>query len=674
MSQSMTDGLIAGLITARFQKLLIANRGEIACRIMRTARAMGIATVAVYSDADADAQHVLQADEAIRIGPAAARESYLVIDNIIAAAKATGAEAIHPGYGFLSENEAFAEACLAAGLVFLGPPVKAIHAMGSKSEAKKLMEGSGVPLVPGYHGDAQDIETLTRAADRIGYPVLVKASAGGGGKGMRIVKATEDLAEAIAGAKREAKASFGDDHVLIEKYLTRPRHIEVQVFGDIHGNVVSLFERECTLQRRHQKVVEEAPSATLTPDMREEISAAARAAAKAIGYVGAGTVEFIAEGDAFYFIEMNTRLQVEHPVTEAITGEDLVEWQIRVGFGEPLPKRQDEIRATGHAVEVRIYAEDPDRGFLPSIGHIRHWRQPPAEPGIRVDTGFIEGDTVTPHYDPMLAKLIVSGPDRRAAFERLRAALGRFEIAGVTTNIAFLSRLVGHADVLKGEMDTGLIERELETLVTGATAPGPQELAAAIAAVVSAEERSLASTSPWERAGGWTMTGPRRRRFEFTSGETTYEAILTYGAANVDRMIEINGFAYAFRYHLSEGQIDVFLDGRKERASVLRDGREFGIANNRGTFRLHWRDAYAIEANASASAGRFVAPMPGAVTRILIEPGASVTKGDSVLVIEAMKMEHTLKAPVTGKLTSLACEIGGFVQEGTVLGVFEAEG
>jgi 3-methylcrotonyl-CoA carboxylase alpha subunit len=662
---------LPGLLTRRFGKLLIANRGEIACRIMRTARRMGLTTVAVYSDADRDAQHVAQADEAVRLGPAPARDSYLRGDLIIAAAKAAGAEAVHPGYGFLSENEQFAADCLANGLVFIGPPVSAIRAMGSKSAAKALMEGSGVPLVPGYHGDAQDGATLRTAADRIGYPVLIKASAGGGGKGMRVVTRSDDLAEAVAGAKREAKASFGDDHVLIEKYVVRPRHIEVQIFGDSHGNVVSLHERECTLQRRHQKVVEEAPSATLPPDRRLAIAEAARRAAASVGYVGAGTVEFIADDRDFFFIEMNTRLQVEHPVTEAITAQDLVEWQLRVAFGEPLPLPQEQIHAYGHAFEVRIYAEDADKGFLPSIGQIRHWREP-AGTGIRVDTGFTAGDTVTPHYDPMLAKLIVSGTDRAQALDRLAQALDRFEVSGVTTNIAFLKALVTHPDVRSGAMDTGLIERELPVLIGSAQEPNARDLAAAVAAVLVRERPKAAPSSPWEKADGWMPAGLRRRGFSFRRGTAEHAASLCYGRGGL--AIEIDGTAEPLHVAArGDGAFDVFLAGSKERATALWIGRDLSLTTPRGRFLLHWVDPWHGEGSDEDLGGRFVAPMPGAVTRILIEPGAGVEKGDPVLVIEAMKMEHTLRAPAKGRLKSLACAVGEFVEEGRVLGEFEAD-
>jgi 3-methylcrotonyl-CoA carboxylase alpha subunit len=454
-----------------FKKILIANRGEIACRVVRTARRMGIATVAVYSEADANARHVRLADEAVPIGPAAARESYLVIDRIIEAARSSGALAIHPGYGFLSENEAFAEACERAGLVFIGPSVAAIRAMGSKSAAKALMEKAGVPLTPGYHGDDQDPAHLKVEADRIGYPVLIKASAGGGGKGMRRVDRADDFDAALVSCKREAKSSFGDDQVLVEKYVLKPRHIEIQVFGDTHGNVVHLFERDCSVQRRHQKVLEEAPAPGMTESRRAAMGEAAVEAAKAVGYVGAGTVEFIANQDgSFYFMEMNTRLQVEHPVTEMITGLDLVEWQLRVADGQPLPLRQDQLTIAGHALEARIYAEDPDKGFLPSTGRLLHLASPQESEHVRVDTGVDEGDSITPFYDPMIAKLIVWGHDRRAALATMHRALAQYRIVGVANNVAFLDRLVGTRSFADADLDTGLIEREHAVLFPAAAA------------------------------------------------------------------------------------------------------------------------------------------------------------------------------------------------------------
>ncbi|MEO8123461.1 MAG: acetyl/propionyl/methylcrotonyl-CoA carboxylase subunit alpha, partial [Burkholderiales bacterium] len=444
-----------------FKKILIANRGEIACRVIKTARNMGVATVAVYSEADANARHVRMADEAVLIGPPAASESYLVGERILEVAKQTGAEAIHPGYGFLSENAEFAEACEKAGIVFIGPPASAIRAMGLKSASKALMEKAGVPLTPGYHGDNQDSSFLAKQAEAIGYPVLIKASAGGGGKGMRRVDAAADFEAALVSCKREARNSFGDDDVLVEKYILQPRHIEIQVFGDTHGNCVYLFERDCSVQRRHQKVLEEAPAPGMTPDRRAAMGQAAVDAAKAVGYVGAGTVEFIATQDGgFYFMEMNTRLQVEHPVTEMITGLDLVEWQLRVASGEPLPLRQEQLEINGHALEARIYAEDPDRGFLPSTGRLVHLSPPPETDHVRVDTGVEQGDEITPYYDPMIAKLIVWGADRRQALARMRQALAQYRIVGVSNNVDFLARLVAVPSFANAQLDTSLIERE----------------------------------------------------------------------------------------------------------------------------------------------------------------------------------------------------------------------
>ncbi|MBF0333350.1 MAG: acetyl-CoA carboxylase biotin carboxylase subunit, partial [Alphaproteobacteria bacterium] len=448
-----------------FDKILIANRGEIACRVIRTCRRMGVRSVAVFSDADASAMHVAMADEAIHIGPAPARESYLRGDVILEAARRAGAQAVHPGYGFLSENAAFARACEAAGVVFIGPPVPAIEAMGSKVESKRLMETAGVPMVPGYHGAEQSAEALCAAARKIGFPVLVKASAGGGGKGMRVVRAESELAEAVASARREAESSFGDGMLLIERYVEQPRHVEIQVFADRHGNVVHLWERDCSLQRRHQKVIEEAPAPGLEDSVRARMGEAGVAAARAVGYVGAGTVEFLYSAGGFYFIEMNTRLQVEHPVTEMITGRDLVEWQLRVAAGERLPLTQAEIPRRGHAFEARLYAEDPARDFMPSIGTLHHLRPPAEGPHVRVDTGVREGDAVSIHYDPMIAKLIVWDEDRPAALRRLRAALAEYEVVGVATNAAFLAALAGHPDFAKDAVDTGFIERHRAELV-----------------------------------------------------------------------------------------------------------------------------------------------------------------------------------------------------------------
>ncbi|HCL65846.1 MAG TPA: 3-methylcrotonyl-CoA carboxylase [Rhizobium sp.] len=659
----------AGLsrLERRFTKLLIANRGEIACRVIRTASRMGLKTVAVFSEADRDAEHVSLADEAVLVGPAPAAESYLRIDRIIEAAKRTGAEAIHPGYGFLSENQDFALACLEAGIIFVGPPVDAIRAMASKSAAKALMEQSGVPLVPGYHGVDQDEETLASEAERIGFPVLIKASAGGGGKGMRVALDADGLAGAIAAAKREAKAAFGDDRVLIEKYVTRPRHIEVQIFGDTHGNIVSLFERECTLQRRHQKVVEEAPSSALSDDDRERICAAARAAGAAVGYTGAGTVEFVANESGFYFIEMNTRLQVEHPVTEAITGIDLVEWQLRVAFGEELPLTQDEITRSGHAVEVRIYAEDPQSGFLPSIGRIERWRQPQCGEGVRIDSGFREGDLISPYYDPMLAKLIVRGADRLQAFDRLEDALTGFQVAGVKTNVSFLKALIAHPDVRAGRIDTGFIERELTFLLSGGAAGlDERDLAAATAAVLARETKP--PLSPWDLSDGWMMVGRRERKFTFDA----VDVILTYQRYGLTLTTPVGTSPFRMKLR-PDGRLDVFFGDAKEVVSAVWSGPEVEISTARGSRKLLLADPFAGEDDTAADAGHLRAPMPGSVQQILAAPGEKLKRGEPVLIMEAMKMEHTLRAPADGILIALRCAVGDFVQEGTELVEFEID-
>src|SRR4051812_23528422 len=513
-----------------FRTLLIANRGEIACRVIRTAKAMGLRTVAVYSEADRDAMHVAMADEAVLLGPARARDSYLSITRVIEAARQSGAEAVHPGYGFLSESAEFAQSCFDAGLLFVGPTAGMISAMGSKSGSKLLMEKAGVPLVPGYHGEAQDEPTLMKAADKIGFPVLVKASAGGGGRGMRIVHSAAELSSAIVSAKRESKAAFGDDRILIERFVKNPRHIEVQVIGDSHGNLLSLFERECTLQRRHQKVVEEAPSPTLNAAQREAVCAAARKAAAAVGYVGAGTIEFVSDGKDVFFIEMNTRLQVEHPVTELITGIDLVEWQFRVAFGEKLPLAQDHVKLNGHAIEARVYAENPHKNFMPSVGTIRTWRMPEASDGLRIDAGYRAGDAVSPHYDAMLAKVIAWAPTRDAAINRLNRGLEDTDIRGIVTNTPFLSALVTHPDVRANAIDTGFIERELANLTSAGSAPGALELCAAVAAILG--EETIAARreghSPW-LASGWMPVGRRQRLFTFRDGQGTVHTIgLTY--------------------------------------------------------------------------------------------------------------------------------------------------
>jgi 3-methylcrotonyl-CoA carboxylase alpha subunit len=661
-------------LARHFRRLLIANRGEIACRIMRTATRMGLFNIAVFSDADRDAMHVALADDAVRIGPAPATDSYLRIEAVIEAARKAGAEAIHPGYGFFSENADFAQACADAGLVFVGPSPETMRIMGSKSAAKALMQSSGVPVVPGYHDEDQGLATLGAAADRIGYPVLVKASAGGGGRGMRLVTIANELSEAVAGAKREADAAFGNDQVLIEKYLEKPRHIEVQVFGDRHGNVVSLFERECTLQRRHQKVVEEAPSIALPSKWRAEMSAAARAAARAVGYAGAGTVEFIADAAGFYFIEMNTRLQVEHPVTEMITGLDLVEWQLRVAGGEVLPLRQDEIVAEGHAIEARIYAEDPDKGFLPSTGTIWQFREP-AGPGIRVDTGIRVGDAVTPYYDALLAKLIVRGSDRAQALTGMLEALNGFEIAGVSTNLAFLKALLGHPQVVLGEIDTGFIEREFAAIAGKAPSLAPLDLAAACVAVLLREQDGQVSEndgirSPWERTDGWMLAGRRSHRLSFRQGAERHDAVLWYGRDRV--AMESGGVEARLQFVARGGGLfDLCLGDAPERASVAWSDRDLHLTTPRGHLALHWIDPFAGDSGEAAGASRIVAPMPGTVTKIFAEAGMDLQRGAPLIVLEAMKMEHTLRAPADGRLKALKCAVGDVVQEGTELADFE---
>src|SRR5712672_1268030 len=573
----------------RFRTLLIANRGEIACRVIRTAKAMGLRTVAVYSEADRDAMHVAMADAAVLLGPARARDSYLNMERVIDAARRSGAEAVHPGYGFLSENAEFAQACADAGLVFVGPTAAMMTAMGSKSGSKMLMEKAGVPLVPGYHGDAQDEATLAKAADKIGFPVLIKASAGGGGRGMRIVSSPSELAAAITSARREAKAAFGDDRLLIEKFVENPRHIEVQIIGDSHGNLLSLFERECTLQRRHQKVVEEAPSPTLNPAQREAVCAAARKAAAAVNYAGAGTIEFVSDGKDVFFIEMNTRLQVEHPVTELITGIDLVEWQLRVAFGEKLPLKQDQIRLNGCAIEARVYAENPHKNFMPSVGRIRTWRAPEPSNGLRIDAGYREGDAVSPHYDAMLVKVIAWAPNRDAAIERLHRGLEDSDVRGIVSNIPFLAALVTHPAVRANAIDTGFIERELKGLTEPSAPPGNLELCAAVAVILGEEAKAAPAEahSPW-RTSGWMPVGRRHRVFTFRHAhEAEQEICLQYGNGPATLSIGEREFAFASSSR-DDGGFDLALDGMKSRVVAVIEGHELYLRTRNGRLDLHW--------------------------------------------------------------------------------------
>ena len=668
-------------MSALFGKILIANRGEIACRVIRTARSMGIDTVAVFSDADRDALHVALADEAVHIGPPPPAESYLAGERIIAAARKTGAQAIHPGYGFLAENAAFAAACRAAGLVFIGPPTAAIEKMGKKDEAKRLMTRAGVPVVPGYHGSAQSAERLAREAGRIGFPVLIKAAAGGGGKGMRRVDAADDFAAALKACRREAKAAFGDDRVLIEKLIEVPRHIEVQIFADAHGHVVHLFERDCSLQRRHQKVVEEAPAPGIAADMREKMGAAAVAAARAVGYEGAGTVEFIvdvAEGleDApFYFMEMNTRLQVEHPVTEMITGEDLVEWQIRVAAGAPLPLAQTDLAIDGHAIEVRLYAEDPERDFLPATGALTRFRPPLDDPHARTDTGVREGDAIGVHYDPMIAKIIVWGADRDSALAHLRRALARTEITGLATNLAFLQRLARHPAFADGAIDTGFLARHRAALVPEAEPAAAHVLALATLGILAArrERESRAGAddgappSPWRTGGGWRLNLPYSESQSFIDATDAHRTVAITGCGDGYHLaIDGNGMiARIDRYE--DGRLRVEIDGHVENATVLVGREELCVIHGGESVRLRRLSARFDPEEDAAGPGAVTAPMPGKVLDLLVTEGAEVERGTPLLVLEAMKMEHTLTAPRAGTVASLAATVGAQVEEGALL-------
>ena len=667
-----------------FRKILIANRGEIACRVIATARRLGVATVAVYSDADASARHVAMADEAVRLGPAPARDSYLRGDVILAAARAAGAQAIHPGYGFLSENEDFAAACEAAGVVFIGPPASAIRAMGSKSEAKALMEAAGVPLVPGYHGADQEPALLAREAARIGYPVLIKASAGGGGKGMRVVPSAVEFESALASCQREAAASFGDARVLVERYLTRPRHIEIQVFADRHGACVYLGERDCSVQRRHQKVLEEAPAPGMTPERRAAMGEAACSAARAVGYVGAGTVEFIAEPDGrFYFMEMNTRLQVEHPVTEMITGTDLVEWQLRVAAGEPLPLAQADIELKGHAIEARIYAENPERGFLPATGTLEHFAQPPhvafvrnadgeafhAPAPVRIDSGVRPGDAINPYYDPMIAKLICWGEDRDQALARMRAALAELHIVGLANNVDFLERLVANPAFAGADLDTGLIERERERLFTTEPAISEEALAFGCARVL-ADEAAAAGGDPWSARNGWRLNTSYRRQLSLRSPAGLHELEIEYGREGLT--LHLGKHALPLAVLEAEGtRLALRLGERTRAADVVRSRDELHVFIGGRHSVLNLVDAIAQAAGGDADTGQLAAPMPGKVVAVLVAAGAQVAKGTPLLVMEAMKMEHTIAAPADGQVQALLYAVGDQVAEGAALVEFE---
>ncbi len=685
-----------------FNKILIANRGEIACRVAATARRMGVRTVAVYSDADANARHVGACDEAVHIGGSAPKESYLRWERIIEAARATGAQAIHPGYGFLSENEEFANACVQAGLVFIGPPASAIQAMGLKAESKRLMEKAGVPLVPGYHGASQDAALLKKEAGRIGYPVLIKASAGGGGKGMRAVDRAEEFDAALASCKREAINSFGDDAVLIEKYVQRPRHIEIQVFGDSQGNYVYLFERDCSVQRRHQKVLEEAPAPGMTEALRREMGAAAVAAARAVNYIGAGTVEFIVEQRedgrtsaapgrpkqasapsggseampsvgahmSFFFMEMNTRLQVEHPVTEAITGLDLVEWQLRVAFGESLPLKQEQLQIRGHAIEARICAENPDNNFLPATGTLRVYRKPAAcsafeRAPVRIDDGVREGDTISPFYDSMIAKLIVHGDTREQALARLDEALAQTHIVGLATNVQFLRQVVRSPSFSKADLDTALIQREQAVLFRQEPLGLPLAAAAAIAQALL-HERAQEGADPFSRRDGWYSHGVQVRRFEFEFHGENAKAELAYlhdGALT----LTVGNLSGALAFARTGKGIDIHFAGQRLLANVYAHGEVDHVFSARGATQIVAIDLLAHAGEGQADTGRLTAPMPGKIVSFAVKPGDSVSKGQALAVMEAMKMEHTIAAPADGIVAELMYGPGDQVAEGAEL-------
>ncbi len=664
-----------------FAKLLIANRGEIACRVIQTCRRYGVRTVAVYSEADRNARHVRMADEAYPVGPAPASESYLRGDKLIAVAQACGAEAIHPGYGFLSENAGFAEAVAAAGLVFVGPGPEAIRAMGDKSAAKARMRAAGVPVVPGYEGEEQSLERFTAEAAAIGYPVLLKATAGGGGKGMRKVASPDELEAALASAQREAKKAFGNERMLVEKWIEGPRHIEVQVFADHEGRTVHLFERDCSVQRRHQKVVEEAPAPGISLDMRERLGAAAVEAARAIGYRSAGTVEFIADRDEnFYFMEMNTRLQVEHPVTEMVTGQDLVAWQLRVAAGEPLPLGQDELVLAGHALEVRLYAEDPGRDFLPATGRLHLLRWPEPSPHLRVETGVREGDEISVHYDPMIAKLVVWDETRELALRRLRRALDRTRLAGLSTNLAFLYAVASHEAFAAGGVDTGFIARYRSDLLPEESAPDDVQLAAAsLFLLLQRREEALAAASagadrfsPWAAAEGWRLNDEARETLQF---EGDQEVTVVYRGGG-RYLLELPGGRREASAELEGDGLVFSLDGAQRRATVVAQGRELTVLLHHHVARLTLADPLAaLEQGAADAGGSLTAPMPGRIIEVLVEAGAEVQRGQALLILEAMKMEHTVRAPADGVVENVPYTTGALVDEGTILVAFApAEG
>ena len=666
-----------------FNKVLVANRGEIACRIIQTARRLGIRTVAVFSTVDSTSKHVSLADEAWCIGAAPASESYLQGEKIIEIALRTGAEAIHPGYGFLAENAEFAQLCLENNLVFIGPPVSAIKAMGSKRNAKEIMSKAGVPLVPGYHGKDQSPEHLLTSAEEIGFPVMLKPTAGGGGKGMRIVHSGASFSDALESCKREAKASFSDDEILIEKYLLHPRHVEIQIFCDNHGNGVHLFERDCSVQRRHQKVIEEAPAPEIPDAIRASMAEVAKTAAQTIGYSGAGTIEFLYDGEHdFYFMEMNTRLQVEHPVTEMITGIDLVEWQLLVAAGQALPLQQDQIQQNGHGFEVRIYAEDPDNDFLPATGKLVHLDFPKESTHVRVDTGIRQGDAVSMYYDPMIAKLIVWERDRSTALARLRGALDDFQVVGVTSNIGFLRTLSANDSFNQVKLDTGIIEREQQSLFAAKPAVTDEYIAmAALYVLLKRIEQAhgdakLSSDphSPWHHVSGWRSNQPNFHTLEFVDYQRKgqevddmdgrIQAIIHFIGANYQ--IEVNDRSFTASGNLENGKISANLSGQMFEAKVIEHQGDFHILSHGLSVVLGFMDDE-HQLPEDETAGNLSAPMSGAIIDVRVSAGETVQRGQVLLILEAMKMEHTISAPLTGTVKTLPYRIGDMVEEGSEL-------
>ncbi|KAI8393499.1 carbamoyl-phosphate synthase L chain, ATP binding domain-containing protein [Radiomyces spectabilis] len=672
-----------------FDKILIANRGEIALRVMRTAKDLGIKTVAVYSEADAYAQHVKMADEAFLIGPAASAQSYLCIDKILEVARLSGSQAIHPGYGFLSENAEFADRVKAAQIAFIGPSGDAMRSMGSKSESKYIMEDAGVPVVPGYHGENQDVGFLKDQADKIGYPVLIKAIKGGGGKGMRIVRSPSEFEEMLESSKRESIKSFGDDKVLVEKYLERPRHVEVQVFADKYDNVVHLFERDCSVQRRHQKVIEEAPAPGLSEEIRAELGAKAVAAARAVGYENAGTVEFIMDNvdKQFYFMEMNTRLQVEHPVTEMVTNTDLVHWQLEVAAGNPLPMSQDQLRLTGHAFEARVYAEKPRNHFLPDTGPLFSVRTPAVSPDVRLETGFIQGDQISVHYDPMIAKLVVHGEDRNDALRRFRRALEQYQIVGLETNIGFIKTVAEHPEFIKGQVETGFIQQYEKDLLKAPDAPNATTLALAADALRLREIAQYKNNpkdpySPWSNLHqSFRLNSVDKRTFQMSaqdkeykvlvstnnaSGKTDFEIVDTSSGESVKKFTDVES-------HLDEeGLLISNIDNKQIKSNVVVHQDEVVVFDEAGRTELKLPiPAYVTGSGAGAeAAGSVKTPMPCKISQVLVKPGQKIEKDMALIVLEAMKMEHVIKAPMAGTIDQVLYNVGDLVEENKSLVTF----